>query len=814
MDRASYFFSLFVFSMASVSLAEDLDFMRDVAPIFEVHCYDCHGRDAQKGGIGLATHYHSRHLADSGEPLLVAGEADQSLLMHVITESDPEKRMPAKGAALNESQISTLRRWIDQGAVWPDDGWRPPLHWSYVPPKKAILPDSIAAHPGQVVDHFIRDRLASEGLQPNPPAPPAQLLRRVYLDLIGLPPSLAAVDQFVSDPSPAAYAAVVDDLLRSSHFGERWAVPWLDLARYADSEGYQRDSPRNMWPYRDWVIAALNDDMPFDQFTIEQLAGDLLPNPSESQLVATAFHRNSPLNLEAGTDPMEDHYKQIVDRVNTTGTIWLGSTVACAQCHNHKYDPITIKEYYELFAFFNNTPIESRQKGSEMGMSEMLHIGPTLTLPKNEQDLADVAALASEQEAALDSIRNTLRAEAGRMIRKNPGALPDAVRKMIEANGEMTLAQCQAVARALKPANPSMGRKLEEAAITAARIEALEKKDVRVLEEMKEIRPTFVAKRGDFLAPGEPVIPATPASLHPFGDDLPRNRLGLARWLVEPANPLVARAFVNRLWLELFGQGLVATPEEFGSQGERPSHPELLDWLAVAFVEEDGWSLKKSLRRLVLSSTYCQSIDVNTASAERDPANQWLWRHPGHRLGAETIRDQGLALSGLLSDRVHGATVRPFQPDGVWRNTAGASETYYIPSQGEDAYRRGVYTLWRRGAHYPSFANFDAPDRSACVVKRDRSNTPLQALTLLNDPVYVEMATAFGRRIEKEGGSTVEERIDWAFRTALARSPRESERLLLQSAFETVLADTNSTSAAYREVATILLNLHETINRS
>jgi Protein of unknown function (DUF1553)/Protein of unknown function (DUF1549)/Planctomycete cytochrome C len=814
MVRASCFFLVFFSCLPSVTRAGELDFARDVAPIFEAHCYKCHGTEMQKGGIGLATWHHSRKHADSGAPLFVAGASEQSLLIHVVGESDPAKRMPRKAEPLSEIQITTLRRWIDEGGKWPDDGWRPPIHWAYLPPKLATLPAVPANQSGNEVDWFIQGALNQAGLPPNPPAPPAQLLRRVYLDLIGLPPSVADLNRFLSDPGEEAYAAVVDELLRSPRFGERWAVPWLDLARYADSEGYQRDSPRNMWPYRDWVITALNADMPFDQFTIEQLAGDLLPDPVESQLVATAFHRNSPLNLEAGTDPLEDHYKQIVDRVNTTSTIWLGSTMACAQCHNHKYDPFTIKEYYELFAFFNNTPIESRQKGSEMGMSEMLHIGSTIRLHKSEQDIADIENLSYQQEAALGVIRRTLHADAGRLLKKNPAALPEAVRKIIAAGNEMSLAQCQAVARALKPANPELGRKLEEASITADRLEALQKKEVRVQAEMEEIRPTFIAKRGDFQAHGEQVVPATPAALHHFNDDWPRNRLGLARWLVDPANPLVARAYMNRLWLELFGQGLVATPEEFGSQGEHPTHPELLDWLAVAFVEEDGWSLKKSLRRLVLSSTYRQSIEVNPVAAAVDPANQWLWRHPGHRLSAETIRDQGLALSGLMSERLHGTPSRPYQPDGVWRNTAGASETYYIPSQGEDAYRRGVYTLWRRGAHYPSFANFDAPDRSACVVKRDRSNTPLQALTLLNDPVYVEMAEAFGQRIEKEGGTTVGQRIEWAFRTALARYPRESEKLLLHSAYETVLAGSNSTTEACREVATILLNLHETINRS
>lgn len=310
------------------------------------------------------------------------------------------------------------------------------------------------------------------------------------------------------------------------------------------------------------------------------------------------------------------------------------------------------------------------------------------------------------------------------------------------------------------------------------------------------------------------MTPATPASLHPFRDDYPRNRLGLAKWLVDPANPLVGRAFVNRLWIELFGQGLVTTPEDFGMQGEEPTHPELLDWLAVTFVEDDHWSMKQALRRIVLSATYRQSVVVNAKSSEIDPRNQYLWRHPGQRLGAEMIRDQALAISGLLSEKLYGVNVRPFQPDGFWRKSAGASEDHYVASSGEDAHRRGVYTLWRRNSHYPSFANFDAPDRTACVVKRDISNTPLQALTLLNDPVYVEIADAFGKRIANEGGGTLDERLTRAFRTALTRTPLESELQLLRSAFETVRSDSGADEKAYREVATILLNLHESINRS
>ena len=613
------------------------------------------------------------------------------------------------------------------------------------------------------------------------------------------------------------YERLVDALLNSPQYGERWARRWLDLARYADTNGFEKDRPRQIWPYRDWVVKALNADMPFDQFTIEQLAGDLLPGATESQKVATGFHCNTPLNLEAGTDPNEDHYKRVVDRVNTTGTIWLGSTVGCAQCHNHKYDPITTKEYYQLSAFFNQAPPESKQEGMEMGMSNMVAIGPTLEVTRSMEDIDAELKAEAEFEALMERLRADVVKAVDEKIANDPkglAALPRDVQKILARKEEMNLNQCRTLTAKLTIKDRDMGRRLEEAEIMESRLKEQRKKEVRVMVEMAEPRPTFVAKRGDFLAKGEEVLAATPASLHPFSKDLPRNRLGLAKWLVDPANPLVARAHVNRLWIELFGQGLVTTPEDFGTQGERPSHPELLDWLAATFVEDDGWSTKRAIRRLVLSATYRQSVVVNAKAAELDPRNQLLWRHPGHRLGAEMIRDQGLAISGLLDRRLFGVNVRPYQPATFWRKSAGQSETYYVPSQGADAHRRGIYTLWRRNAHYPSFANFDAPDRTACVVQRDVSNTPLQALNLLNDPVYVEMAVAFGRRIAEEGGTVTEARIEWAFRTALTRSPLEQERQLLLSAFETVRTGSESEEEAWREVATILLNLHETINRS
>ncbi|MCB1207263.1 MAG: PSD1 domain-containing protein [Verrucomicrobiae bacterium] len=798
-----------------------VDFDKEIRPILEARCLDCHDTETLKGGIGLETFYHAHLPTDAGEPIFVPGKPDESVLLHVVQETDPEKRMPPKGKPLSPAEIDTLKRWIGEGAVWPDDGWRPPKHWSYVPPERVPLPpDPGLLAPGRKaneIDAFVAAKLAERGLAFNPEAEPARLLRRVHLDLTGLPPSVDEAEAFLADPTYEHYVRIVDSLLDSPHFGEKWAVQWLDLARYADSEGYQRDAPRNMWPWRDWVITALNADMPFDRFSIEQIAGDLLPNATEDQKVATGFHCNTPLNLEAGTDPNEDHYKRIIDRVNTTGTIWLGSTVGCAQCHNHKYDPLSTKEYYELFSFFNQTPPESKQQGMEMGMSGMVAIGPTLSVARRDGDIDAELAAEGEFDSVLDGIRGDLLEAVEKKVAKNPkgrAALPKEVQAILEREEDMNLDQCRTLTAKLALKERGMARRLEEAEIMETRLKEQRKKEVRVMVEMEETRPTFVAKRGDFLTHGEAVKPATPAALHPFPENLPRNRLGLAKWLVDPANPLVGRAFVNRLWIEIFGQGLVTTPEDFGTQGERPSHPELLDWLAATFVTDDAWSMKRSIRRVVLSATYRQSVAVNEKAASLDPRNQLLWRHPGHRLGAETIRDQALAISGLLDRRLLGVNVRPYQPPTFWRKSAGASETYYVPSRGADAHRRGIYTLWRRNAHYPSFANFDAPDRTACVVQRDISNTPLQALTLLNDPVYVETAEAFGKRIENEGGADTAARLEWAFRTALTRAPAEPERQLLLSAFETVRTGSGSEERAWREVATILLNLHETINRS
>ena len=807
------------FAFAAADALADAPPFAAVQDVLRTHCVDCHSRDGLEGGVGLDSYYHATQPTDAGESLIVPGKPDESVLLRVLIEEHDEHRMPKYGDRLADAEIAAVRDWIRDDGRWPDDGWRPPRHWSLVAPQPQAFPPAdpmLAGRDGNVIDRFVAARLASEGLAMNPAAEPERLVRRVSLDLTGLPPSIAEVDSFAADPSFTRYIALVDRLLASPAFGERWASHWLDLARYADSEGYQRDSPRSMWAYRDWVIDALNDDVPFDRFTIEQLAGDLLPEPSESQLVATAFHRNAATNLEAGTDPREDRYKTIVDRVNTTGTIWLGLTVGCAQCHNHKYDPLTAKEYYELYAFFDRTPMETRQLGDEMGMSGLEVIGPSLAMQPSSSERTRLAAERDAVAAALKEAETAIRDAIAERVGRKPElreSFSETISKRLAMRRPWTAAIAKAMLKDAAGNRPrGLATTLDRLVEAEQRLERWETKTVRVMAD-GPLRETFVAKRGDFLSPGVRVSPGTPAALHPMADGLPRSRLGLASWLVDPANPLVARAMVNRLWIELFGQGLLTTPGDFGTQGAEPSHRELLDELAVRFVTDDGWSLKRTLRRIALSATYRQSVAVRPEALRTDPRNQLLWRHPGHRLAAEMIRDNALAIGGLLSTDRGGPSVRPPQPDGVWRKTAGAGERYYAATASRDRHRRGVYTIWRRNAHYASFATFDAPDRTACTVQRDVSNTPLQALTLLNDPVYVEIAAAFGSRIAGEGGADADSRIDWAFRTAVARRPAEPERAVLREAYEQV-ATTEGETAACAELATILLNLHETIHRN
>ena len=677
------------------------------------------------------------------------------------------------------------------GRAWPGET---PMHWAYVKPVRPALPAvKDTTWPKKPIDLFVLSRLEKEGLMPSPMPDRPRLLRRVYLDLIGLPPTIAQVEAFVNDRRADAYERVVDELLASPQYGERWARHWLDLARYADSNGFQRDGFRTVWPYRDWVVDAFNRDMPFDQFTIEQIAGDLLPGATLSQRIATGFNRCTTANVEGGTDPEENRVQTVFDRVNTTATVWLGTTMACAQCHNHKYDPFSQKEYYRLFAYFNSTAMETTAKGK--GAREF--IGPSLALP-----LEPMPAVRRQQ---LQGRRLLLAKE-----------LVERTKKPKQDAGQ------QAELKSLRQKLADVDRQLAD--VEPATL---------VMIELPEPRPTHVLRRGNFLDKGKLVRPGTPEVLHPLAEDAPANRLALARWLVDGNNPLVGRVTVNRWWAEFFGHGLVATPEDFGSQCEPPTHPQLLDWLAVEF-REHGWSMKHIHRLIVTSATYQQSSRLTPSLLQRDPDNELYARGPRLRLDAETIRDNALAVSGLLSRKMGGPPVLPPQPPGIW-NVTGVVDNTYRTSQGEDRYRRGLYTLWRRSSPYASFVAFDAPDRASCVVKRPRTNTALQALTLLNDPVYVEAAVALARRIATDFAEmTVTERVAYGFRLCLARKPGGREIDLLKGVYERALAKYQADPAAagtvlqnlagagsmdaaevaaWFQVASVLLNLDEMITK-
>jgi Protein of unknown function (DUF1553)/Protein of unknown function (DUF1549) len=635
-------------------------------------------------------------------------------------------------------------------------------HWAYLKPVRPPVPQiQNSQFPIQnPIDAFIIARLEKENLAPSPEASREALIRRVSLDLTGLPPTPAEVDAFLQDKSPDAYERVVDRLLGSPAYGERWARPWLDLARYADTQGYEKDNRRSMWLYRDWVIAALNADMPFDRFTIEQLAGDLLPNATRDQKIATGFHRNTMTNTEGGTDDEEFRHYAIVDRVNTTMQVWQGQTFGCAQCHDHKFDPFTTKEYYRFYAFLNSTADADRDDDA-----------PVLRLPTPEQEAAlkaarDAVATAKKDKAAGKELKALQKKEAD-VLAKIPSTL--------------------------------------------------------VMEELQKPRETHLLTRGNFLSPAESVAAGLPAVLNPLPAGAPPTRFTLARWLLDGNNPLTARVMMNRAWEQLFGTGIVATSEDFGTRGERPSHPELLDWLATEFVARH-WSMKAMHKLIAMSATYRQSSRVTPRLLERDPYNRLLARGPRLRLDAETLRDQALAVGGLLSRKIGGPSVMPLQPDGLWQIVYSGDS--WKTSAGEDKYRRGLYTFWRRSVPYPLMTTFDAPSREFCVVRRNRSNTPLQALNLMNDPAFVECAQALARRMLAEGGATPEARATLGVRLCLARQPKpaevdrlvvlyreEMDRYQADAGAAKTLAGADAEMAAWTVVANVLLNLDEFITK-
>jgi hypothetical protein len=892
-------------------------------------------------------------------------------------------------------------------------------HWAYQKPVRPALPRTDSDWPRNAIDFFVLHRLETNNLRPSPAASPEQLLRRVHLDLIGLPPSPAVVDAFLANPTDAAYETIVDDLLKSKRYGERWARPWLDLARYADSNGFQADQLRDSWAYRDWVINAFNSGMPFNQFVTEQIAGDMLPSATSAQRVATGFHRTPTCNVEAGVHPEENRVNQVIDRVNTTGTVFLGTTLECAQCHNHKYDPFSIEDYYSIFAFFNNTPLEVKQQGNGVTWN---FYGPTMNLPISTEQQTKLKDLNTRKEAAVKRVSELKKAakteqlawekQTLRALKESPqwtvlaiekfdatgnpehelqkdgsilvtGKNPDkstytfhakadlkritAIRlealthpsmnkggpgrnkapvenpnfivnefqvetgsKMVkfasvkasfsqnhwavagsidndlktgwaitpafgkpawaiyrlaeplelksEAKLKFTIIQNYGGGRTIgRPrlsaidGNPnaldlptdiavilkktkrtkkdddtlakhflkeSPKLKAEEQTITAIdkQIGAIKPASTLVMVEQDRARETHVMLRGQYLSPGDKINPGTPSILHPMKKTLPRNRLGFSKWLTDPTNPLIGRVTVNRWWAEFMGHGIVTTEEDFGTQAEPPTHPQLLDWLAVEFVERD-WSMKHIHKLIVMSATYRQSSRVSPQLLAKDATNKFYARAPRLRMSAEMVRDNALAISGLLSTKMHGPPIYPPQPSGIWRHV-GRNAPKYIAATNEDRFRRGVYVVWRRGAPYVSFMNFDAPDRGACVVRRPRTNTPLQALTLLNDEAYIEMAIAFAGRILNEAKGTPEAKIDYAYKTALGRAPRAAEAIYLKKLLlkrrthfeknpkEAALLISGAKGwkppegmdkgdlAAWFFIANILLNLDETITKS
>jgi len=1046
-------------ALAATSAPPPVDFNRDIRPILSDRCYACHGPDEnkRKGGLRLDKQADAFKELKSGKHALIAGDTTKSTLVERILTADTEEVMPPPktGKPLTKVQVELLQRWVQEGAKWKE-------HWSFLPPERAALPEvKDPRWAGNPVDRFVLDRLSKEGIQPDAEADKATLIRRARFDLTGLPPTIEEVDAFLADKSPEAYEKLVDRLMELPQYGERMTANWLDLARFADTSGYHFDGVRFMWLWRDWAIKAFNDDKPYDQFTIEQLAGDLLPDATPEQRIATGFVRNNMTNDEGGADPDEYLNKYVVDRVNTVGAVWLGLTVGCTECHDHKYDPMTTKEFYRLYAFFHNvpekgldrirsdnppprlpvpTPEQARQfvedefrlKDAEKTLQDRVNeLGETqekwerelVAKPPAKVDPAALVALLPF-DGTLDTMTNAPAADTGgtgsstsgsaRLVRTGPAEFADgrigkalkldgkshvdlgqkvsfertnaftfSAWLKIQGNGAVFSKQEKApgyrgfdlliadgrpqvhlihawpddalkvrtkeqfpqgqwlhVAATYDGSGKAAGLKLyvngkakdtetekdqlkgDIATAGPLRVGArngeleftgqvddlrfysrpLSAEDIRllvldgylptiaksrgtrtdeergdlsrfyketyatdylrsdaalakarrqkeslyaaiptslVMEEMDPPRDTFVLVRGDFRTQGEQVTAGTPAFLPPLAGG-PTNRLALARWLVSKDNPLMARVTVNRYWAMFFGTGLVKTANDFGSQGEWPSHPELLDWLAVRFRDGDPdgpravkpWDLKALVRIIVTSSAYRQSAAVTREKLERDPYNRLISRGPRVRLDAEFIRDNALAVSGLLNPKIGGPSVKPYQPPGLWDGTDSA----FTQDHGDALYRRGMYVFWRRSAHHPAMATFDAPNREVCTFLRQRTQTPLQSLVLMNDPAFVEAARGLAQRVTGEEPSDTGRRLVRAFRHTLGRPPQPEEIGLLQKTYDrqlaTFRADPKAAEAllkvgeskvpekadmpelaAMTAVANVLLNLNETITR-
>ena len=812
-----------------------VEFNRDIRPILSDNCFACHGPDKNKRKADLRLDTQEGAFGDRGEVvILVPGMPEQSELFRRISTTDEQLRMPkAKfGKKLSAQQIDLVRQWILQGAKWQK-------HWSLIPPERPELPAvQNASWVVNPIDRFALGRLDREGLKPSREADRRILMRRLFFDLVGLPPTPEQVNAFLADESPEAYEKLVDHLLASAHYGERMALYWLDLVRYGDSGGYHSDNHRDVYMFRDYVIQAFNANKPFDQFTIEQLAGDLLPNATREQKIASGYNRMLMTTEEGGAQPKEYAAKYAADRVRNASSVWLGVTMGCSECHDHKFDPFKTKEFYRFAAFFADLQERAVGRQDQTGMPMPGQAEKLRQLDDQIAPLQKLLSTATPQLAAVQEYwEQGLRLADLRRLPKN---VTDILLVEPAKRIEKQKAELASYYRTIAPGLQNERERL--AALQKERKAIQDTVPTTLISISGSPREMRVLPRGNWLSDaGEVVTPGVPASLSPpfstlAADEKQRGtRLDLAHWLSAPGNPLTARVFVNRLWKLMFGQGIVKTLEDFGSQGAWPTHPELLDWLAVEF-RESGWNVKHIIKLMVMSRTYRQGSTASAELRQRDPYNLLLARQGSYRLDAEMVRDNALAISGLLSPKIGGPSVKPYQPAGYW-SFLNFPKREYSPDRGEDQYRRGLYTYWQRTFPHPSLLAFDAPSREECTVDRPRSNTPLQAMVLLNDPTYVEAARVFAERFIHQGGLTSAGRIQFAYLQALSRRANDSEVKLLealwQKHFEEFKTDKYSAEvllsvgdhprskdidaaelAAWTSVARVILNLHETITRN
>ena len=832
--------------------ADRVDFASQVAPILQSRCETCHGPAQQMSGLRLDSRPSALQGGYSG-PVIVPGDSSASRLVRLVTGEEGDLVMPPAGERLRHEEVILLRRWIDQGAEWPEPTGKTSAlgtskavvdHWAFRRVRRPAVPDVEGrAWIRNPIDRFILARLEVEGVAPAREASPSTLARRVSLDLTGLPPSPDEVAAFLSDPGDQAYEGLVDRLLQSRHYGERWAMQWLDLARYADTDGYEKDTERPYaWRWRQWVVEALNRDMPFDRFTVEQIAGDALPGATVEQRVATGFHRNGLKNREGGVKVEQFRFEETVDRANTVGTVWLGLTVGCAQCHDHKYDPISQRDYYRLFAFMNAMdeaeiaaplpgeagPYLKALPGYLERRRELLEQNRVYELqPAWEArmvEAADHPGKWTDWDHALDAVQKYM--DNGEAIVRKPAES--------RTDRERTKLEDHFVKNYHRVISKEFWKELDWVSLRKEllrlRAETPDITYARAVADASPARPTHIHLRGTWNAPGVPVEPGTPSWLPPLQQEGRHPRVALAEWLVSADNPLTARVTVNRIWHEYFGRGIVPTADDFGTRSPGPSHPELLDWLASEFME-GGWSLKQLHKTIVMSAAYRQSSASRPDLRERDPENILLARQRRLRLSAEVIRDSALVASGLLNPAVGGPSVRPPQPEGV-ADLAYAGSVKWNESHGKDRYRRGLYTFFQRTVPHPQLVNFDMPDRTASRCTRERSNTPLQALNLLNDATFVEAARALALRVLASTGGDFESSIGNAFRLSLGRPPTGSEVRHLRSYFDQQKAIFDaepgaagqfmplaaaglepSQAAAWTGVASVLMNLDEFITR-